>query len=67
MEEPRLKPCPFCKGTPRLGDNTAQFDWVNPRHRRYQVICKCGVRGPAFHEHRHFAVQGWNKMARREP
>ena len=59
LEKPRLKPCPFCGGEPKLDHSWILDVWF--------VACKCGVHGPAFNEYRHFAVQGWNKMARREP
>ena len=65
-EKPRLKPCPFCKGKPSLGSTgKGLFDWISPSYLNYQVLCKCGVRGPVFSEHRHFAVQGWNRMTKR--
>ena len=57
-ERPRLKPCPFCGGEPKL----FELGSSRPFH---QVQCVCGVRGPSF-VHAVHAVQGWNKMARRE-
>ena len=62
----KLKPCPFCKGEPQLHDSATDFDWVIPNRRYYQVRCMCGVRGPLFYEHRDLAVQGWNKVCRKE-
>lgn len=60
LELPRLKPCPFCKGKPELAAHpNLDTTW-------HYVLCRCGVRGPMFSEHRHLAVQGWNRMARRE-
>ncbi len=60
LKNPRLKPCPFCENKPSLSVETVlNTVWC-------QVLCRCGVRGPIFSKHRHFAVQGWNRMARRE-
>ena len=61
LEKPRLKPCPFCEGEPVLCYRlTADQESI------HYVDCKCGVHGPEFYDHRHLAVQGWNKIARRE-
>ena len=66
MEKPRLKPCPFCGEQAELdGDGTICPD--TPYYLFYQVRCDCGVCGPRFYQHQHLAVQGWNKMARKEP
>ena len=62
LKKPRLKPCPFCGGEPKLGP---RCDWSSKLS--YSIQCRCGVSGPVFIEHRHLAVQGWNKMVRREP
>ena len=54
---PRLKPCPFCGGEPYL-TSEPNFDgrmW-------HSIQCKCGTSGPVFIDHKHLAVQGWNKM-----
>ena len=61
LEKPRLKPCPFCEGEPKLSVG-AILDTI-----WCQVQCRCGVCGPTFMDHRHLAVQGWNKICRREP
>lgn len=55
----KLKPCPFCEGDPEpVAETILDTTWQ-------YVQCRCGVRGPMFTERQH-AVQGWNKMARRE-
>ena len=59
LEQPRLKPCPFCGKRVTLVSQRALDSTY-----RY-VECRCGVRGPMFSEHRHFAVQGWNRMVER--
>ena len=58
LENPRLKRCPFCKAKPKLSAEALGNIW-------YQVLCRCGVGGPMFSEHRHLAVQGWNRMVER--
>ena len=58
----KLKPCPFCGNPPAIGikPNFEGQMW-------HSVQCRCGVRGPVFLEQQELAVQGWNKMCRREP
>ena len=54
----KLKPCPFCGNIPKLVpmETGALFS---------SVICRCGVRGPAF-VYDEYAEQGWNEMCRKE-
>ena len=65
-EKPRLKPCPFCDNEdPELRDGPPILPCS--RYGYHQVRCDiCGVSGPVFLDHKHLAVQGWNKMCRRE-
>ena len=67
LENPRLKPCPFCEAEPTFRETPPVLS--NSPHSYYQVRCddSCGMRGPRFYQHRHLAVQGSNKMARRKP
>jgi hypothetical protein len=62
MSNPRLKPCPFCGRDVTLEPSPTEI----PTGIWHQVRCECGVRGPIFFDLAHLAVQGWNKICRKE-
>lgn len=71
----KLKPCPFCGGTPLLSEGPYHWEFVGRYYYSATIECTCGLTlevdnpGPKVYtrdaEALNFAINAWNKRAER--